>query len=330
MAAELVAERGHDASGEGVGLAGREPLVQRGGDHGGGDSPLDRLLHGPPSLAGVLHVALDGGELLLVGEGQLGQVEQPGAHHRPVAPHVGHLVQVEAELGGAVEQGEALGVGLEHAVLDAVVDHLHEMPGADGADVGIAVLGGQGQEDGLEALDGLALAADHQAVAVLQAPDAAGHAGVDEGDALGGQAVGVGLGQAVVGVPPFHDDVAGFQPRLQGHHGVLGRGAGREHEPDRPRRGEVGDHLVQAGGADGPLRLDAFHRFLVAVEGDHLVAVAEEPQRHVGPHAAQSDHRDPHPSSFRSSTSVRSTRRPWDSRLSRSPSAWAPMSVPKS
>ena len=67
------------------------------------------------------------------------QLEQPGAHDRAVAPDAGDLVQVEVELR-ALEHLEPLGVGLHQAVLDPVVDHLHEVAGARPADVRVAVL----------------------------------------------------------------------------------------------------------------------------------------------------------------------------------------------
>ena len=89
---------------------------------------------------------------------------------------------VEVELR-VLHDLEALGVRLHQAVLDAVVDHLHEVAGARRADVRVAVLGRERLEDRLEALDGLVVAADHQAEADLEAPDAAGDAGVDEVDA---------------------------------------------------------------------------------------------------------------------------------------------------
>src|SRR5207247_555159 len=42
---------------------------------------------------------------------------------------------------GLLEDVEALGVGGHDAVLDAVVDHLHEMPGARGTAVKVALFG---------------------------------------------------------------------------------------------------------------------------------------------------------------------------------------------
>ena len=48
----------------------------------------------------------------------------------------------------------------------------------------VALLGRESGEDRLEALHRLRVAADHQAVADLEPPDAAGDAGVDEVDPL--------------------------------------------------------------------------------------------------------------------------------------------------
>ena len=89
----------------------------------------DRLLDRPAALAGVLHVAGDVLEAGVLLEGVGGQLEQPGAHHAALVPEVGDGRQVEVPLGG-LEELEALGVGLHHAVLDAVVDHLDEVAGA--------------------------------------------------------------------------------------------------------------------------------------------------------------------------------------------------------
>ena len=87
-----------------------------------------------------------------------------------------------------LEQLVALGVGVHQAVLDAVVHHLRVVPGADRAGVDEALLAralrAQRVEDRHGPLHVRRGAADHQAVAVLQAPDAAGDAAVEVADAL--------------------------------------------------------------------------------------------------------------------------------------------------
>ena len=77
-----------------------------------------------------------------------GQVDEPGADHRTVAPDLGDVVEIEVVgvvLGildrrglrvggdrlaadvGVLEDAESFADGRHHAVLDAVVDHLHEV-----------------------------------------------------------------------------------------------------------------------------------------------------------------------------------------------------------
>ena len=41
---------------------------------------------------------------------------------------------------GVLQDVETLGIGLHQAVFDAVVNHLDEMPGADGTGVNVALL----------------------------------------------------------------------------------------------------------------------------------------------------------------------------------------------
>src|SRR5262249_367097 len=57
--AELVAQGGDDLHGRGVILAGDEPRVQGRADRRHRDRVVDRGLHGPPALAGVLGHAAD-------------------------------------------------------------------------------------------------------------------------------------------------------------------------------------------------------------------------------------------------------------------------------
>src|SRR5205807_4642620 len=130
------------------------------------------------------------------------------------------------------------------AVLDAVVNHLHEVPGAVGPAVQVAVLrrgglavatrrpwrrldaGGDGAEDGVQVADDLVLAADHQAVAPLDAPDPAAGAAVHVVDAPGLELGGAVDVVPVVAVAPVDHDVPSFQPGLQLVHGVAGHACG--------------------------------------------------------------------------------------------------------
>ncbi len=128
----------------------------------------------------------------------------------------------------ASRSSPALGVGLHHGVLDAVVNHLREVAGADLARVDRAeiALGLQRVEDRLDLRDVLGGAAVHQRVAVLQAPDAAGDAAVDEADALLGELLRVLLVVRPARVAAVDDDVAGLQQLGQLVDRGLGRGTG--------------------------------------------------------------------------------------------------------
>ena len=64
-------------------------------------------------------------------------------------------MQVEVELVGLGHDLEAFGIGLHEPVLDAVVHHLHEVARTDGADVRVAALRCQRQEDRLRDRDRL-------------------------------------------------------------------------------------------------------------------------------------------------------------------------------
>ena len=103
---------------------------------------------------------------------------------------------------GVAQDAQPLGVGGHDAVLDAVVGHLDEVPGPARPAVQVALLGGaarlqtwrrlrralagrDGQEDRLQPLHDRVLAADHQAVAAIQAPYAAAGADVHVMDAVG-------------------------------------------------------------------------------------------------------------------------------------------------
>ena len=146
------------------------------------------------------------------------QVEQPGADDRALGPGFDDAGDVLDEVDGR-QQLVALAVGLHQRVLDAVVDHLREMARADrpGVHEARAALCWPDSsvarrlervEDRLHLGDVLLRAADHQRVAVLQAPHAAGDAGVDVADALLAAQHVVHLVVGVLGVAPVDDHIA--------------------------------------------------------------------------------------------------------------------------
>ena len=130
VAAELVAQRGDHLHLRGVVLAGREPREQRGGDRGQRHGVVDGGLHRPAALAGVLRVAAQLLQVLVLVQRVDGEVEQPGADDRALLPGAEDLAHVGDGVD-LLQQLPALGVGLHHRVLDAVVDHLREVARAD-------------------------------------------------------------------------------------------------------------------------------------------------------------------------------------------------------
>ena len=250
-----------------------------------------------------------------------GQVDQPRRQHAAAPPDLGDLGDREVEavllgdgrVAGAAHDVEALGERLHDAVLDAVVDHLDEVPAADRAAVQVAVLGGaadllaagraldaaaprrEGLEDRIEALHRGAVAADHQAVAALEAEHAAAGAGVDVGDLLAGERPGAADVVLEERVAAVDHGVARFEHVAELRHGGLGGRAGGDHDPHRARLGQPGDQTcerVAAGGALGGQRL---HGVGAAVVDDALMAIAHQPARHVRAHPAKSDHSELHP-----------------------------------
>ena len=131
----------------------------------------------------------------------------------PLGEDVGDLGRGLA--GAATDEVVGLGDELHVGVLDAVVDHLDEVAGAVGADVGDAGLalgdGGDRLEDRAEGLPRLGGAARHDRRALERALLAAGDAGADEVDA--GLAHGLlaadGVGEQRVAA--VDDDVAGLE-----------------------------------------------------------------------------------------------------------------------
>ena len=278
------------------------------------------------------------GELRVGVERIGGQVEQPGGDHAAAPPDFGDIGQrqvVLVVLGiahrrglgvqlvglladvGVLQDRQAFGIGGHHPVLDAVVDHLDEVAGAVRPAMQVALLGGavalatggardvadagrQGLEDRVEAADHVGFAADHHAIAPVEAEHAAAGADVDIVDLLRGQFLGAADVVDVVGVAAVDQDVAGFEQRQQvGDRRVDHRG--RHHQPQRPRLGELGDLVLHRGGAGRALFRQRVHRGGGAVEDHAFVAALHQAADHVGAHAAQADHSELHRCSSRGS-----------------------------
>ena len=131
----------------------------------------------------------------------------------------------------------------------------------------------------------LGVAATHQAVAVVQSPDAATDTTVDEADPLGGELLRVCDVVGELGVAAVDDDVAlGEEAGQLGDRLVRGS-TGRNHDPHDAGGRQLGHHRLEAldvTEAGGPV---------VSHDG---VTCAANPLAHVATHLAQADESEVH------------------------------------
>ena len=207
---------------------------------------------------------------------------------------------------------EALRVSLHHPVFDAVVDHLDEMPGAVRPGMEIALAGTrvaafavrasarsplprrERAENRVEPFDHLLLAADHQAIAALQPPDAAAGADVEIVDAALPQRGGAADVVLPERVAPVDDGVAGREQAFELRDRGLGHGARRQHQPDDPRRGQALHQVLQGGGGLRPLLTKRQTRLEIGVENHAFVPVPHQPPGDIRAHPPEADYSDPH------------------------------------
>ena len=176
---------------------------------GAGTDSCHRVLDRPPALTGVVDPAAQTVELRVAREGGLGELEEPGANHAPLVPEMRDGVQIEAaEVRFRLHDREALGIRLQHPVLDAVVHHLDEVSGAGRTNVQEPIGRCEGFEDRAPVLDGVALTARHEAVAHRETPHAAAGTRVDVADAPLCAARGARDRVVVVAVATVDDGVA--------------------------------------------------------------------------------------------------------------------------
>ena len=126
---------------------------------------------------------------------------------------------------GVPQYAQPLRVSGHDPVLDSVVNHFDEVPGAVGTAMQITLFGGavqllasrrarhaaharrQGREDRIEVLDHVVFAADHHAVAALQAPHTAAGPHVHVMDLLRRQFLGAPDVIDVIGIAAVDEDV---------------------------------------------------------------------------------------------------------------------------
>src|ERR687898_2363981 len=285
--AELAAQGRDDLHGEGVVLTGGKASEERACDSVGGHVFVYRFEDRPATLAGVLDVAADAAQVGVPLEGSLGELQEPATDDAALVPHMRDGAEVEIVLA-LLHDLEPFGVGLEHGVLDPVVDHLDEVPGSGAAHVGVAVLGGEGLQGELYVLVGVPVAADHEAVADLEAPDPTARTRVQKGQSPLAEHLRAADGVAEVGVAAVYEDVALVHHAGELEEGLLRNVPGGDHRPDHTRRREHLDHLLHRVGALGPLGDQFIHRPRRTVAGDDAVLpAAYQATYHVRPHPAQ-------------------------------------------
>jgi hypothetical protein len=206
---------------------------------------------------------------------------------------------------------QAFRIGRHAAVLDAVVDHLDEMPGAGWPTMQVAVLGGaadliapggarrrfdfgrQRCEHRVQVPDRPIRPADHLAKAALEPPDAAAGADVDVVDPFRLQAPGALDVVPVIGVAAVDDDVPGLQQRRELLQGRVDHRR-RDHHPGGARLLQLTDQIRHRRGADRALIGESPHRVCAKVEYHALVTVPHQTPHHVGPHPTEANHPELH------------------------------------
>src|ERR1039457_5234442 len=327
--AEFAAQRGQELVAELAKPAGLEPLNQRGGDDRCRHALVDRRDDRPAAFAGVGDVSREAGQLRRLGERVGGQVDQPRPDDRAAPPDLGDLGHVDVVLVvpgvaqgsglrvggldarladvGVLNDGQALGDRGHHPVLDAVVDHFHEVPGAirpavqiairsrprgpgpAGGGLGTADTRSKGAEDGVQPLHRLVLAADHEAVAALEAVYPARGADVQVVDLLRLELLRAVDVVPVIGVAAVDHRVTGIE-ELRQLAKNRGGDRGGQHQPRRPGLLQLRDEVRHGRGAGRALILELLDVGRSVVVDHAAMAVPHQPADEVGPHPAQPDH----------------------------------------
>src|SRR5699024_5213959 len=213
-------------------------------------------------------------------------IQEPGTHHRALTPTLEGAGDVLDDPGGG-HDFVALGEGLHHAVLDAVVDHLDEVSGTHGPGMHETTpfVGGEALEDRPGALDLVRGTADHDAVAVLAPPHPTADPDVEVADAPTGELVGTFTVVDVVGIATLDDQVPFVEKVVQLVDGRAGLFSGGNHHPHRAgcfqafhERNEPVDIALVGG----------------HVVTDDLVPLLTQTCGHVAAHLAKTDHSELH------------------------------------
>src|SRR5215471_10842688 len=185
-----------------------------------------------------------------------------------------------------------LGVSLHQTVLDAVVDHLHEVAGTCRTDVRPATMRGrrQGLKYRTQPFNSSRIASNHQAVAFTLAPDAAAGPGIDEVKPVRTQGCCTPHRVFIVRVASINDDVALLCKTSNQVQRLLHDIARRDHHPYGPWRLELTNQRFDRCSAGSAKCGDPRHCCRIDVVNHHSMAALNQTLCHVCAHAAQTNH----------------------------------------
>ena len=132
--------------------------------------------------------------------------------------------------------------------------------------------------------------ANHQAIALFQAPDSAADAHVKKAYAPLLQHPGSADAVLVEGVSTINDYVPGGEKATEGADGGLGRVSGGGHYPYRPGRGQPVYQFSKGANSRCSLGFDDGYGFRVGVVSHDVVTAPHEAQGHVGAHPPEANH----------------------------------------
>src|SRR5262252_5875067 len=267
-----------------IGITARgEAFIKRCAENRSRHGLVDSGLDGPPAFAGVRHAAGEFFEVGIFDQRGRRQIEQPRSYDAASSPNLGDLAQVQIVLVvfgiaqwrgfginrilllpdiGAAQNTQAFSIGSHDAVLDTVVNHFDEVAGAVRTAVKITLLrcpaqllparcawdvsraGCKASEDRIDVFDNSGFAANHHAIAALQAPHTAACAYVDVVNLLRRKLLGATNVVDVVGVAAVDKNVFRSENGCEAgdrfvHHRC------RYHQPDHPRFAQLLDEILQ-------------------------------------------------------------------------------------
>jgi hypothetical protein len=139
----------------------------------------------------------------------------------------------------------------------------------------------------------LRLAADHHAIAALEAPDSAARAHVHVMNPAGRKFFGTADVVDVIGIAAVDENVALFKIRQDLGDRLVHNGR-RHHEPDRARRRQFVHEVLEAGRAPGVFGHQSLNGFRRPVEHNTIKPAANQPPDHIRAHSSESNHSELH------------------------------------